>query len=140
FDYNQKMIVLGNKINDIAERFFENNKKRPLIAELLRTIEAENAKRKRKSATVSKKDREHKKQLNEAVKKELVVVRKEKKKKAPFTPPKVNLKVGDLVRMFDGQSVGSIDTIEKKKAVVNYGIFTTQISIDLLEFVESGKK
>ncbi len=35
FDHNQKMIVLGNKLNDLAERFFQNNKKRPLIADLL---------------------------------------------------------------------------------------------------------
>jgi len=143
FDHNQRMIVLGNKINEIAERFFENNKKRPLIAELLQTIESENAKRKRKSAAVSKKERETKKQLNEEVKKELVVVRKEKKKQKKQIPklskPKVTLKVGDRVRMFDGRSVGSIDAIEKQKAVVNYGMFTTQVSLDLLEFVETAK-
>ena len=34
FDHNQKMIVLGNKFNEIGERFFKNNKKRPLISEL----------------------------------------------------------------------------------------------------------
>ena len=143
FDQNQRMIVLGNKINDIAERFFENNKKRPLIAELLRTIETENAKRKRKTASVAKKERETKKKLNEEVKKELVVVRKEKKKQKKQaiipTKPKISLKVGDRVRMFDGRSVGSIDAIEKQKAVVNYGMFTTQVSLDLLEFVEAEK-
>ena len=84
-----------------------------------------------------------KKKLNEAVKKELVVVRKEKKKKAkqkpPPPPPKPKLNIGDRVRMFDGRSVGSIDSIEKDKAIVNYGLFTTQINIDLLEFVEAGK-
>ena len=26
FDHNQRMIVLGNKLNDLAERFFQNNK------------------------------------------------------------------------------------------------------------------
>jgi DNA mismatch repair protein MutS2 len=36
FDQNQRMIVLGNKVNELAERYFTNNKKRPLIAELLR--------------------------------------------------------------------------------------------------------
>ena len=53
--------------------------------------------------------------------------------------PKIKLKVGDRVRMFDGRSVGSIDSIEKNKVIVNYGIFTTQINIELLEFVESEK-
>ena len=143
FDHNQRMIVLGNKINDIAERFFESNKKRPMIAELLRTIEAENAKRKRKNVSVAKKEREVKKQLNEEVKKELVVVRKEKKKQKKLTPansePKITLKIGDRVRMFDGRSVGSIDSIEKQKAIVNYGMFTTQVNLNLLELVEAAK-
>ncbi len=143
FDHNQRMIVLGNKINDIAERFFESNKKRPMIAELLRTIEAENAKRKRKNVSVAKNEREIKKQLNEEVKKELVVVRKEKKKQKKLTPansePKITLKIGDRVRMFDGRSVGSIDSIEKQKAIVNYGMFTTQVNLNLLELVEAAK-
>ena len=41
--------------------------------------------------------------------------------------------------MFDGRSVGTIDSIKKQKAIVNYGIFTTQVSLDLLELVEVGK-
>ena len=137
------MIVLGNKLNEIADRFFENNKKRPLISELLKLVESENAKRKRKDSISAKKEREKKKRLNEEVKKELVVVRKEIKKKSKQTKspakPKIKLKVGDRVRMFDGRSVGSIDSIEKNKVIVNYGIFTTQINIELLEFVESEK-
>ena len=56
FDYNQRMIVLGNKVNELAERYFSNNKKRPLIAELLRLVETENAKRKRKTAAIAKKE------------------------------------------------------------------------------------
>jgi DNA mismatch repair protein MutS2 len=49
------------------------------------------------------------------------------------------LKVGDRVRMFDGKAVGSIDKIEKNKAVVNYGVFTSKVSLEALEFVESKK-
>ena len=144
FDHNQRMIVLGNKVNELAERYFTNNKKRPLIAELLRIIEIENAKRKRKTAAVAKKDREQKKKLDEQVKKDLVKVRKEKKKQKKqvevVEQPKPTLAVGDQVRLFDGRSVGSIDAIEKQKAIVNYGAFTTQVSLDLLELVKSAKK
>ena len=68
----------------------------------------------------------------------MVNIRKEKKKKktaSPPPPPKavVVLKVGDKVRILDGKSVGSIDSIEKQKAIVNYGLFTTQVSLDQLE-------
>ena len=138
FDHNQRMIVLGNKLNDLAERFFQNNKKRPMIADLLRLIEAENAKRKRKTAAQAKKDREVKKEVAKEVNQKLVSIRKEKKKNKTTTPPHkpkpvIDLKVGDKVRMVDGKSVGSIDSIEKQKAIVNYGLFTTQVSLDQLE-------
>ena len=144
FDHNQRMIVLGNKVNELAERYFSNNKKRPLISELLRVVDTENAKRKRKTAAVAKKEREQKKVLDEQLKKELVQVRKEKKKQqkeAKVLPQeKPKLAVGDQVRLFDGRSVGSIDAIEKNKAIVNYGAFTTQVNLELLELVKPAKK
>jgi len=137
FDHNQRMIVLGNKLNDLAERFFQNNKKRPLIADLLRLVESENAKRKRKTAAQTKKDRQLKKVVAQEVNQKIEKIRKEKKQKksqpSPPPRPKVTLKVGDKVRMLDGKSVGSIDAIEKQKAIVNYGLFTTQVSLDQLE-------
>ena len=82
--------------------------------------------------------KEKKKKINEQVNKEIALVRKEKKKNKIDKPKKSNikLKVGDSVRMFDGRSVGSIDLIEKNKAIVNYGVFKTQVSLDLLELVE----
>ena len=138
FDHNQRMIVLGNKLNDLAERFFQNNKKRPLIADLLRLVESENAKRKRKTPAQAKKNREVKKEVAKEVNQKLVSIRKEKKKNKATattlkTKPLVDLKVGDKVRIVDGKSVGSIDAIEKQKAIVNYGLFTTQVSLDQLE-------
>ena len=138
FDHNKKMIVLGNKFNEIGERFFKNNKKRPLISELLKLVESENSKRKKKSNLLLKTEKEKKKKINEQVNKEIALVRKEKKKNKIDKPKKSNikLKVGDSVRMFDGRSVGSIDLIEKNKAIVNYGVFKTQVSLDLLEIVE----
>jgi DNA mismatch repair protein MutS2 len=72
-------------------------------------------------------------------------VRKEKKKQEKASQstgpqPKPKLAVGDQVRLFDGRSVGSIDAIEKNKAIVNYGAFTTQVNLDLLELVKPAKK
>ena len=109
-----------------------------MIADLLRLIEAENAKRKRKTAAQAKKDREVEKEVAKEVNQKLVSIRKEKKKNKTTTPPPkpkpvIDLKVGDKVRMVDGKSVGSIDSIEKQKAIVNYGLFTTQVSLDQLE-------
>ena len=139
FDHNQRMIVLGNKLNDLAQVFFHNNKKRPMIAEILRIIEYENSKRKRKSSAQNKKAKAVKKSLEKEVIKDLVTIRGEKKvkKETPLKPKSLHvLKVGDKVRLLDGKSIGSIDVIEKKKAIVNYGVFTTQVNLDQLELVK----
>ena len=71
-------------------------------------------------------------------------IRKEKKAakaKAAQVPPKPKhtFKVGESVRMDDGRAVGSIDKIEKGKAIVNYGLFTTSVSLERLEFVKPKK-
>lgn len=42
--------------------------------------------------------------------------------------------------MIDGKAVGTIDSIEKNKATVNYGVFTSKVDLDSLELVEAVKK
>ena len=145
FDQEKRMIVLGNKVNDAADQFFITNKKRPLISELLRIVETENAKRKRKTNAVHKKELQEKRAIKKEVAEKVVVVREEKKKQKATKPketyrPKVAFQIGDKVRMFDGKAVGTIDILEKKKAIVNYGIFTTQVNVEALELVERKKK
>lgn len=146
FDHNQRMIYLGNKINDIAEKYFINKKKRPLISEFLRIVETENSKRKPKATKEKKKEKIKKQQVAKEMEKKVEVIRekkKEAKKKAVIqekNKPKPVLKIGDRVRLPDGKAVGNIESIEKNKAVVNYGIFTTKVSLDQLELVEAVKK
>lgn len=143
FDHNQRMIVLGNKVNEVADRYFDNGKKRPLVADLLRLVEGENSKRKKKSSSEKKKDKEVKEKANAEANKAMVSIRKEKnknKKAAPVTVKvKVNFKLGDQVRLFDGKAVGTIDSIEKEKAIVNYGMFTTQVRLEALDLVQAAK-
>lgn len=145
YDHNQRMIVLGNRVNEVAERFFDNGKKRSLVSDLLRLVETENAKRKKKTAAEKRKEKEIKIKAEEETQQAIVSIRKEKKKKKTEVKPKpvkpkVNFKVGDQVRLFDGKSVGTIDSIEKRKAVVNYGVFTTQVNLEALDLVEAAKK
>ncbi|RNC89995.1 MAG: DNA mismatch repair protein MutS [Allomuricauda sp.] len=146
YDHNQRMIVLGNKVNDTAERYFHDQKKRPLISELLRIVETENSKRKKSTAKEAKAKKAVKKQTANELEQKLVKVREQKKvakKKAiekAKNKPRPNFKLGDRVRMHDGKAVGSIDALEKGKAIVNYGLFTTNVSVDLLELVEAKSK
>lgn len=143
FDHNQRMIVLGNKVNEVADRYFDNKKKRTLVADLLRLVEVENSKRKKKSSSEKKKDKEVKEKANAEANKAMVIIRKEKKKKKKAAPVpvkvKVNFKLGDQVRLFDGKAVGTIDSIEKEKAIVNYGMFTTQVRLEALDLVQAVK-
>nr|WP_297917424.1 DNA mismatch repair protein MutS [uncultured Allomuricauda sp.] len=145
YDHNQRMIQLGNKVNSAAERYFLDHKKRPLISELLRIVETENSKRKKTTAKQAKAKQSQQKQVAQELEKKMVQVRQDKKverkkaEKAEKNKPRPVFKIGDRVRMFDGKAVGSIDTLEKGKAVVNYGVFTTNVSVDQLELVEARK-
>ena len=141
YDSNQKIIYIGQKVEDIAEKYFNNRNKKELLGEFLKIIEIENSKRKKATAkeiiakTVLKKEIIKEVEVKVA---EIRVAKKEKKLKASLVieKPKPILTVGNKVRMHDGKAVGTIDKIEKNKAIVNYGVFTSTVSLDLLEFVE----
>ena len=138
YDHNKKMILLGNKTNDIAEKYFINNKKRPMISDAIQLIESENSKRKKKSVSVIKNQKQIKKITEFEVEKKINKIRNEKVKLKLIPEKKSNiiLKIGDDVRIQDSKSVGTIDSIKKNRAIVNYGKFTTQVDIDQLEYVK----
>ncbi|WP_282135935.1 endonuclease MutS2 [Seonamhaeicola maritimus] len=142
YDSNQRLIYLGQKVNDLAEKYFNNKQKRELMSELFKLVQIENSKRKKVSVKQKKAEKAKETQVKQEVEKKVAVIRKKKKTekalKAKQPPkPKPILKIGDRVRMEDGRSVGTIDKIEKNKAVVNYGMFTTNVSVDQLELVEA---
>lgn len=142
YDANQRLIYIGQKIDDISESYFNNKDKKTLIGEFLKMVEIENSKRKKLSVKEKKVKEVIQKKVEEEVKvkvEEIRTVKKEKKIKAKIeeeNKPKVILKVGDRVRMKDGKAIGTIDVIEKTKATVNYGIFTSKVSLDQLEYVQ----
>ncbi len=144
YDANQRLIYIGQKVDDISETYFNNKDKKVLIGDLLKIVEIENSKR-RKISVKEKKVQEviQKKIVEEVTVKveEIRLEKKEKKIKAALVPekPKMALKIGDRVRMHDGKAIGTLEKIEKNKVVVNYGVFTSKVSLDLLEFVERPK-
>jgi DNA mismatch repair protein MutS2 len=112
--------------------------------ELFKLVQIDNSKRQKISLKQKKilltKEIELKKEVDQKV----AVIRQQKKqqkeKEALIPPkPKRTLKIGDQVRLEDGRAVGTIDKLEKNKAVVNYGLFTTNVSVDRLEYVNSKK-
>lgn len=143
YDSNQRLIYLGQKVNDISEKYFEDKKKRELMAELFKIVQIENSKRKKVSAKQKRAEKAKETQVKKEAEKKVEVIRQKKKaakkKEVVIEKPKPTLKVGDRVRMEDGRAIGTIDSIEKRKAIVNYGIFTTNVNLDLLELVEAVK-
>lgn len=146
YDYHQRMIYLGTKVDKASELYFLNKKKRPLVSELLRIVETENSKRKKQTSKELKSDKEKKEKVTREAIKEVKSIRakkskaKEQKVKETAQKPRPVLKIGDRVRLFDGKAVGSIDNLEKNKAIVNYGMFTTKVSVEQLELVEAAKQ
>ncbi|QDO94834.1 DNA mismatch repair protein MutS [Formosa sediminum] len=143
YDSNQRLIYLGQKLNDISEKYFENKRKKDLFEEVFKVVQIENSKRKRISAKQKKIQKAKEQKVVKEAEKKVEVIRQKKKiakQKAIEAPkPKVTLKLGDRVRMIDGKAIGTIDTIEKNKAIVNYGIFTTNVDLNQLELVEAKK-
>lgn len=141
FDANQKLISLGKKVDVLSEKYFNNKQKKQLIDELMKLVMIENSKRKKLTPKVKKAVKAKEREVIKEVEKKVEVIRerkkeeKEKAKKLPPPKPKVALKIGDRVRMIDGRAIGTIDTIEKNKAIVNYGMFTTNVSLEELEKV-----
>lgn len=142
YDANQRLVYMGQKIDDISEKYFNNKNKKELIGEFLKMVEIENSKRKKITAKEKKEKEIIVKEVIEEVKVKVEEIRKEKKEKKlkakieEENKPKVILKVGDRVRMLEGKSIGTIDKIEKNNAVVNYGIFTSKVSLDQLEYIQ----
>ncbi len=144
YDANQRLIYLGQRLDDLSEKYFNNKDKKTLIGELLKIVEIENSKRKKISAKEKKAKQIEAKKIEEEVQQKVEEIRKEKKeakKQAEIQPNKTNfiLKVGDRVRMKDGRAVGVIDAIEKNKATVNYGMFLSKVDLEQLEMVERKK-
>ncbi len=148
YDSNQRLIYLGQKINDLSEKYFNNKRKKELMAEFIKIVEIENSKRVKASPKEVKVKKVKEKKVLQEAEKTVEVIRERKKeekkkveieKKKEATKIKVGLKIGDRVRLENGKAVGSIDTIEKGKAIVNYGMFTTNVSLDQLELVQAKK-
>ncbi len=155
YDNNQRMLTLGRKTNEFLNKYFQTNNKKELTASFLKWVATEKTKHLKKNppkpkTKIQKKEEKKKEaqrkeviqQVEKEVLKKVVEVRKEKKeeaKKVAKAKASYVFKVNDRVRLLDGNAVGTIEKIEKKKAFINYGIFTTEADLTKLELVEKGK-
>lgn len=159
YDKNQKMLTYGRKSNELINKYFQTNNKKALFAEFNKWVLIEKTKylelnppvkidKKAKAVKKAKVKEEKQKEVQlEKIEKEIltkvVEVRKEKEveaKRKAKEKASYKFKVNDKVRLIDGKACGIIDKIEKNKVVIDYGMFTTQASLDKIELVVAAKK
>lgn len=144
YDSNQKIVSLGKRIDKLALNYMNHKQKKRLYSEFLRIVEMENSKRKPKVFKPKKefvKEKIETKKVEKELEKEVNKIRErkkiEKEEKAKQPPkPKHPINIGNTVRLIDGKAVGTVDKIEKNIAFVNYGLFTTKVKLEELEFVK----
>ena len=153
YNNNQKMLTFGRKINEFLNKYFQNNNKKELNSSFTKWVESEKVKYVKKNPLKSKSKLQKKqakinerimndeiKKVENEVLKKVKQVRKIKKKEAEkIVIERANyiFKVNDKVRLIEGDTIGTIEKIEKKKAFINYGLFTTTASFDKLEIVKN---
>src|SRR5690606_10667466 len=81
YDANQRLIYLGQRFDDLSERYFNNKDKKVLIGELLKTVEIENSKRKKITVKEKKIKEQETIKLKAEVDNQLDKIRAEKKEK-----------------------------------------------------------
>ncbi|SOU86329.1 endonuclease MutS2 [Tenacibaculum dicentrarchi] len=156
YDNNQRMLTLGRKTNELLNKYFQTNNKKELSADFFKWVALEKTKRikkaplkklskieRRQDKITNQKQKEAIKRVEKEVLQKVVKIREEKKeeaKKIAIEKAAYVYKINDRVRLIDGNSVGTIDKIEKKTVFINYGIFTTKAKLEQLELVERAKK
>ena len=152
YDHNQKMLTLGRKTNELLNKYFQTNNKKELNKNFNKWVSEEKVKYAKKNPTKPKTKSQKKeakiieKQINEVIKKvekevldEVIEVRKAKKEEAKkIAKEKLNyvFRINDNVRLINGNAVGTIEKIEKNKVFINYGLFTTEASLNKIELVK----
>lgn len=155
YDKNQKMLSIGRKINELLNKYFQTNNKKQLNTSFNKWVADEKVKyakknplkpktksQKQKAKVVEKQIQEVIKKVEKEVLEKVVEVRKEKKiEEAKIAKAKSEYiyKLKDRVRIIDSNSVGTIDKIDRKNVIINYGVFTTKTTLNKIELVEKAK-
>ncbi|OYU85236.1 MAG: DNA mismatch repair protein MutS [Flavobacterium sp. BFFFF2] len=146
YDAHQRLMQQGQKWEELVEKYSQSKDKKEQLKQFAKQIEQDIAKRQPLPVKEKKKQEIALKVTEQEMMPQVAKIREEKAEVqkqvqlAEANKPKPILRVGDRVRMIDGKSVGNIDHIKRDRAVVNYGLFTSQVNIDQLELVERVKK
>ncbi len=156
YDTNQKILSIGRKTNELINKYFQTNNKKEfktefekwLLIEKIKYDKAHPKVKKTKPQKAQEKQAAIKaktvlKQTEKEVLTKVVEVRAEKEKEekmAAIKKASYVFKINDKVRLIDGRACGTIEKIDKKKVIINYGMFTTATTLDKIELVVAAKR
>ncbi|NJB83389.1 endonuclease MutS2 [Wenyingzhuangia aestuarii] len=156
YDTNQKILSIGRKTNELLNKYFQTNNKKEFKSEFEKWVLIEKIKyneahpkvkktkpQKAKEQKAKKQAAQVLKQVEKEVLNKVVEVRKEKVKEEKIAAEKKAsyvFKVDDKVRLIDSRACGTIEKIDKKKVLINYGMFTTSTTVDKIELVVAAKR
>ncbi|MDO6738308.1 endonuclease MutS2 [Wenyingzhuangia sp. 2_MG-2023] len=156
YDTNQKALHVGRRFNELLNKYFQTNNKKEFRFELDKWVLIEKTKyneahpKIRKTKPQKIQEQQKKIAAEKVLKKteaevltKVVEVRKEKQKEEQIAiEKKANyvFKIDDKVRLIDGRACGTIEKIDKKKVTINYGLFTTNTTLDKIELVVAAKR
>ena len=155
YDHNNKMLQLGRVFNQWLNRYFQTNNKKQLNTEFNKFVQQEKVKytkknppkkqsktEKKKEVEMVKKAQETLKKVEQEVKKEVKVISAKKQKDEKVHQDAIAnyvYKIGDIVRVKDSWAQGTVEKIEKKKLLINYGTFTALVDKNEVEPVKGNK-
>lgn len=134
YDKEQKSLMLGKRINEMADSYLKSKNKKQLVNNFLKIIEIENSKKTKEVQQQRKIEKIVEKEIKRELKENKETISQQKEviaqKEKQETQKKIKaLKVGDRVKIHGSTSVGTIEKIKDDILFINYGLFTTQISV-----------
>src|SRR5690606_21701122 len=134
YDNELKTLQAGKKMNEWANEYLKSKNKKELIGDFLKWVEIENSKKTEVLAVEKKKEKIVQKEVQRELKRKKEVIKTEQKKIEEKKEKEVqksieSLKIGDRVKIKDSNSVATVEKIEGKSIVLNYGQFTAKVSI-----------
>src|SRR5690606_24974630 len=132
YDNELKALNVGKKMNEWADDYLKSKNKKKLISNFLKWVEMENSKKTETISIEKKKEKIVEKEVKKELKKnkEILVEEKQKieeKKEKEIQKSIDNLKPGDRVKIKDSTSVATVEKIEGKSVLLNYGQFTAKV-------------
>ncbi len=134
YDNELKSLQVGKKMNEWADDYLKSKNKKKLIGDFLKWVEIENSKKAETVVVEKQKEKVVQKEIKNELRKnkkniQIEQQKIEEKKKVEIQKSIDNLNKGDRVKLKDSNSVATVEKIEGKSILLNYGQFTAKVSI-----------